>query len=557
MVQTPELLRVMARVQAMRKSLHGTGIMSRVPQKLREWRGFSTFCRQQLKVVNELDQLVPFELRWLQRQILAAEIRARRNQKKPHFIILKYRKGGVTTLEQALAYWTIWKDEHRKCLTLAHRDQDLREIFSVVGRFYDNQPNEFRHRKSFSEVSRIEFPDWDSSYIASVAGIRGTTFSRVHVSEAAHFTNLTKEHTALAKAIGPESAYVLESTPAGREGHGQPFFDAWHGAKRGKNDFIPLFFPWHSDHNNRIAIVPDDDIDRRIKEDEEAQQLMVAHSLSREQIKWWLSERRTIIAMGRSSEMIHQEQPSDDDSCFVHARDSYYDVGTIKLAERHCVPPIDIQDNGRYRIWEVPDPDDPCTYVIGADPAGGVGGDDAAAVVFNVKTGRQAASYQWNRVPPDEFGRTVLTEMGRRFANPATKQPAFIIVEANNHGHATLTGLIKMAGYPLDRIYHTIDETRVGKDGQPSQSNRAGWLNTVSSGAELTAVVGRMVREMNPRILDIEILRSIRQVGPGANGGAAFTGRDLAVAAGLAALGLPYAREDTGYAFIGGKVVKF
>lgn len=547
----------MARVQAMRKSLHGTGIMSRVPMSLREWRGFSTFCRQQLKVVNELDQLVSLELRWLQRMVLTAEIRARRAHKKPHFIILKYRKGGVTTLEQALAYWTVWKDEHRKCLTLAHRDQDLREIFGVVGRFYDNQPNEFRHRKSYSEVSRIEFPDWDSVYIAGTAGIRGTTFSRVHISEAAWFGNLTRAHTALAKSIGPESAYVLESTPAGREGHGQPFFEAWQGAKRGRNDFIPLFFPWHSDNNNRIAIVPDDDIDRKIREDEEARQLMEIHHLSREQIKWWLSERRTIVAMGRSSEIIHQEQPSDPDSCFIYARASYYDTDSIKAAERHCVSPIDTQENGRYRIWEVPDPDEPATYVIGADPAGGVGGDDAAAVVFNVKTGRQAASYQWNRMPPDEFGRTVLAEMGRRYANPSTGQPAFIVVERNNHGHATLTGLIKMAKYPLDRLYHTIDETRVDRYGQPAESNQAGWLNTMSSSADLTATVGRMVREQNPRILDIDVIRSIRQVGPGSNGGAQFTGRDLAVAAGLAAMGLPYAREDTQYAFIGGKVVKF
>jgi hypothetical protein len=47
-------------------------------------------------------------------------------------------------------------------------------------------------------------------------------------------------------------------------------------------------------------------------------------------------------------------------------------------------------------------------------------------------------------MPPDEFGRTVLGDktvgLGWRWKNAATGQPAYVMIERNNHGHATLTG---------------------------------------------------------------------------------------------------------------------
>lgn len=563
-----DALRVLARIELARRQARGIEVVQKLPEKLRTWRGFSDFCEAQLKIKpKEQDVeagesgLIPFRLRWIQRQILAAEIRARRAKKKPHFLILKFRKGGVTTLQQALSYWTCWANRHRECLTIAHEVDSTRIIFRMVTRFYDAQPAEFRHPKTSANVNHIEFPDWGSLYMAGTAGKgggkgRGATFSRLHLSEAAHYPDLSGLMGGMSESIGDTSAYILETTPNGREGKGQRFFELWDAATKGKNDFVPLFFPWHSDPLNRLPLFEPDEIDHDL--DLEALEIMNTHRLDKEQMKWWLEKRRRLNASGAGAALIMQEHPSDAESAFLWGTDGYYDRTLCINAAKRCAPPIAVEDNGRLRIWEIPDKRNPATYVIGADPSGGVGGDDCAAVIFNVKTGAQAATYKFNRIPPDDFGRFTLNELGKRWANPVTGVPAYIVVEANNHGHATLTGLLKMAGYPKDRVYHQTDEARVDEWGNLKMGDRPGWTNNITTHADLTAVVGRMLREASPLIRDDEVVQHIRRVGVSPTG-AEFTGRDLAVAAGLAAIGFPFARETQGdtKAYIGGRVVDF
>ena len=78
-------------------------------------------------------------------------------------------------------------------------------------------------------------------------------------------------------------------------------------------------------------------------------------------------------------------------------------------------------------------------YIIGADPAGGVGQDYSAAVVMT--PGREiVACYRDNRIDPGSFG-DLLFYLGRRYNN------ALLIVESNNYGAATLHQLVKM-NYP-------------------------------------------------------------------------------------------------------------
>ena len=556
--EQPKLAQLALRLEQARRLQQVKKAESRVPDRFMDWRGFVPFAREQLRIKPREDaaDLIPLELNWIQRQVVAAEIKARRRGRPPHFIILKYRKGGVSTLEQALAYWSCWKDRHRECLTLAHEPESTRIIFRIVGRFYDYQPERYRHEKTEAFVNHIEFPHWGSLYMAGTAGksggtLRGATFARVHLSEAAFYSDLGAVHTSLAESIGDTSAYVLETTPNGREGRGKAFFDMWQRAVRGESAFIPLFFAWHADPNNRVALEAPDEIDGQL--DPEARDLMQRFALSKPQMKWWLAKRRRLVADGRHASKILQEHPFDAESCFLYGSDGYYDTELCVAAERRCVEPISREDNGRLRVFELPSKDKPAAYVIGCDPSGGTGNDDAGVVILNAHTGRQAATYRFNRMPPDELGRKV-AEFGKRWANPATGTPAYIVVEANNHGHATLTGLLKLAQYPKDRVYHHTDEAKVDAYGNVSPTARAGWLNNVTTHADLTAIVGRMLREGNPALTDVEVVRSIRRVGAEGDH-AEFTGRDLAVAAGLAAIGLPYAREHGTKMYVGGQLI--
>ena len=109
-------------------------------------------------------------------------------------------------------------------------------------------------------------------------------------------------------------------------------------------------------------------------------------------------------------------------------------------------------------------------------------------------------------------------------------------MERQNHGHATLVGLKSIARYPTQYIYH---EVKITSDQQKPQ-NVAGWNHDVVGHKLLTDTVGRLVREMRPIIRDGATVQSIARVSARPEGGADFQGRDLAVAAGVAAIILPY-----------------
>lgn len=547
-------IRIAAKAEQMKRRATNDRVFLGLPSKFRRWSGFADFAPAHLSIVDQHKELLPFRLNFVQRRVVAAEIRARRARVRPWFIILKYRKGGISTLEQALSYWESWRNQHAECLTLTHDPDATRMIFRMVSRYYDHQPTRHRHAKTEAVVNHMEFRGWDSIYMAATSGkggnkSRGQTYSRVHCSEAAFYADLAGEHVAMSNAIGPESAYVLESTANGRVNRGQTFHDFWVAAKKGKNYFIPIFLAWHMDPAN-VRSFDLDELLQTLKEDKEAAELVALHKLSFAQIAWWLEERKKLIADGGSSSKIHQEHPSDDESCFIFSADSYFDAELLVAAERKCVDPLATEDNSRLRIWEVPDEDDPADYSIGADPSGGTGADDCAAVIFNAKTGAQAASYQFDRIAPDEFG-LVLAQLGWRWANPRNKVPAYLVIEANNHGHATLSAALKQAKYPKDRVYHEVDEAKVDARGEATPTDRPGWKTTITSLADMAAIVGRMLREASPVLYDRETVKSIRAVGFSPHG-AEFTGRDLAVASALAIVGIQYARDSSGFIWVDG-----
>lgn len=501
---------------------------------LRKIRHFPEFARRMLKIKDkETRRLVPFELNWIQRQILAAELRARHQGKRPWFLILKYRRGGVTTLQQGLCYHLMWSQPHTEVRTYAHRAQDTRTIFQMVGLFYDFQPHEYRHPKTQASTYHLEFPaPWYSVYLAETAGAtssgRGAGFDRVHLSEAASCPDLGMLHEGLSDTVTPEGAYVVESTPNGTTGKGADFFEAWTRAVAGESAFIPLFFPWHADPRNRSKLIVPDELGQLSAEEEHLSNL---YHLDLEQVKWWRQKRLEIVGLGRSERAVLAEHPSDPDTCFLEGGDGYYDEALVKAAESRCVEPIRTEQNGKLRIFEDPHPDG--RYLITADPAEGVGRDDSAATGWNVATGRQAFTWRFNRMPPDQFG-VRLADLGRRWRPSADSSPAYVLVERENHGHAVLIGLMQLAGYPKAEVHHEVPETHDEKKPQP----RAGWRH---NHIVLTTALGRMLREEYPVILDREVIASIRRVSLDERGTAEFSGRDLAVTAGLAAIGFPYA----------------
>ena len=526
-------------------------------------RHFPRFAREQLRIIDRRSgRLVPLELNWIQRQVLVAELRAKRAGRPPRFLILKYRRGGVTTLQQALGYWTTWAEPDSFVATLAHRTEDTRTIFMMVSRFYDRQAPDRRHRKTTAGVHHLEFPGWGSVYKAETAGasgaFRGSRLTRLHISEAAHCTDLRAVHTSVSDAI-EDRPYVMESTPNGRAGRGEAFYEFWQTAKRGESDFITLFFPWHSDPRNVVPLLEPDELGTL--SDAEAR-LKARFGLSLEQVKWWRHKRRALVADGRSASVIYQEHPNDDESCFLTSGESYYAGELIDRAYEGCrqpIPPSELTseygalwssiESGRLRIWE--EPRARARYVIGVDPAEGVGRDDTAICGVNFDTGEQAFAFHRNDIAPDLIGSEFLGHpdhgLGWLWRSSGSGAPAYVVVERENHGHAVLTGLLRVSRYPYDMVHHDVD-ARV-RDANPS--NRAGWRH---NHVQLTNEVGRTLRESFPVVRDVETVASIQNVS-NEQGTAKFGGRDLAVAFGLCAIGMTQATWPGRFALVGGQVI--
>lgn len=501
----------------------------------RNLRKFPTFAAKQLQIIHkEEGTIVPFRLRWIQWKLWQAELRARRRGVRPWFLILKYRRGGVSTYCQGRGYHMVWAHPFSKVRTYAHRQEDTRTVFEMVTTFYEYQPERHRHRKTSAGTYAIEFPDWHSDYKADTAGAtssgRGSRLNGVHLSEAAFYPDLATLHAGLNDTVAPDGFYLVESTPNGKGGKGEAFYEAWQKARSGDSAFVPLFFPWFSDPNNQTALIVPDELG---KLEPEVLALKKKHGLSLEQVKWWLQKRRELVSMGREGRAVYQEHPNDDETCFIEGGEGYYDTHLIAKAESRCIDPIRTEEAGRLRIFEEPSPDG--RYLITADPAEGVGRDDSAATGWNIKTGRQAFTWRDDRTPPDMFG-VKLAELGRRWSISPDEQPAYIMVERENHGHAVLLALMRLAHYPKNQVHHEVAETHDERQTQP----RAGWRH---NHIVLTTSLGRMLREEYPIILDREVISSIRRVSLDDKGTAEFTGRDLAVTAGLAPIGFPYAER--------------
>jgi hypothetical protein len=93
----------------------------------------------------------------------------------------------------------------------------------------------------------MTFPELTSGYKVGTAGTdeigRGDTFQYLHGSEVAFWPHADKIFKGALRAVPdvPGSEIWLESTA---NGVGGSFHEAWQGALKGQNDFLPVFLPW-------------------------------------------------------------------------------------------------------------------------------------------------------------------------------------------------------------------------------------------------------------------------------------------------------------------------
>jgi len=381
-------------------------------------------------------------------------------------LILKARQLGFTTDTCGLFFADTLLNPNTISVIVAHDADSSQRIFQIVHLFQQRLPEEEKQeigRPHILNRREIYWPKINSRFYVGTAGSltfgRGQSIDNLLCSEFAYWPKPQEALIALTEAVTPEGKIVIESTPNGIGGH---FHELWTQAKAGENGYRPHFYPWAWDVEYRLAGPPLEDIT-----DEEAQ-LMRAHNLDEEQLRWRRGKMREL------RDRFPQEYPENDVTCFLASGRCCFDPNALAGAGRRIAgepqpeqmpslpdrsgQPLAISP-ARLLIWRRPEAGR--SYVVGADIGEGlVHSDPSAACVLDEKSGNQVAELQ-GRVSPERFAR-LLDALGRYYND------AHLAVERNNHGHSTLNTLLHTTHYPA--LYHHSDYDQSGL-----QERRPGW----------------------------------------------------------------------------------
>jgi hypothetical protein len=215
----------------------------------------AAWARECAKIVDKRKQLVPLELRPWQHEF-QAEIAKQRDAGVPiRGIILKARQLGFSTDIQATFVQECTLNSYEEGLTVAQDLETAGKLFGIGHRIYHNLPPDPRVKPGLlneRDSMFVKYMRWvnGSSYNVETASDklagRGTTPSKLHLSEIAHYPEGSIE--ALLGLLNgvpdtPTSMIFKESTANGRN----HFERDWNDAVQGISGYFHIFVPWWKD----------------------------------------------------------------------------------------------------------------------------------------------------------------------------------------------------------------------------------------------------------------------------------------------------------------------
>ncbi len=426
---------------------------------------YPRFCDAYLWIRDKRGRLIPFMRNSIQKKYRTLKRRAKKFGKK-RFLVLKYRRGGITTEEQADSFYRSLQPG-QKTVTMAHTREDAQVIFQITQLYYEKLSESIKPEKTRSIQKELVYPALGSWFrIATArasASARGSTLQKFHGSEVAFWPGRQEQIDELLASITQATSHgdvVFESTA---NGHNH-FYKLWKDAKTNpESEWVPIFLPWFRDDRNYLPIITDWERDAIIQTltTEEAE-LVKRFGLTCEQIKW---RRRKQAELPR---LFYQEYPEDDESAFLHTGVSYFDKFIVAAKIKNaCRKPQKVELGGRVQIWRLPEPGK--KYVAGSDTAEGLQGDEhdkSVTCILERDTGNLCAKLTCQD-KPHEFAHNSVALCTRY-------NHAFWGIEAAQHGHAVLSTVIHDSEYPKAQIYkHKYYDSRTKK-----KYRKPGWPTT-------------------------------------------------------------------------------
>lgn len=420
-------------------------------------------------------------------------------------IILKARQLGFSTAIQIFILDSALFNEDLECGIVAQGLREAKKIFRTKILYpYSKLPDWLKAALPCVRKTTDEIEFANGSTITVSTSFRSGTVNILHVSE---FAKICAEREDKAEevvsgtlnAVHPGNIAFIESTAEGAAGH---YFDMCLEAKEISDAGLPLtdidfkffFFPWW-DEPSYVMAVPDGGLKLTRSMDKYFRSVEAALGIKipDERKAWYVAKDR------QQKGKMKQEFPSTPMEAFLTSGRKVFDSDDLNYATAGVTPPLVVYDintatNQRkvvnrkidfdqvkrsytdktskvvmnyLLVWDMPDPNK--QYVIGSDVAEGLEkGDRSSIDVVEKDTGLQVAHW-YGKISPKNLG-DMIAHVGMMY------NEAFVGVERNNHGHATLARLREI--YKLGLIY---TEEYVDRDVDDEETKRIGWHTSAVS----------------------------------------------------------------------------
>ena len=440
-----------------------------------------------LKIRNKEGKLVPFKWNPMQEKSERLIYEHQVSKGKPVRVIwLKARQHGISTYCEGKIFKKTATNPYRNALIIAHEDKATQNLFAMSKLFYESLPPLLRPMKKYSNESALVFENPTNNdeekyrnpglrskiTVATAKNVdtgRSAMIQSLHASEVAFWDNPESLMLGILQCVPdlPNTEVYIESTANGVGGY---FYDLWHKAVRGENDYLPIFLAWFENPEYSTPFESEKAKKAFMKTlDDEEKALYREFKLTPEQLHW----RRRCIAnkCNGSIEQFHQEYPSIPEEAFIASGRPKFNQQSLKKYKEKQERPImkgylEIKDkqlkfiedsSGYINIWKMPQPNK--FYVIGADVSEGLAtGDYSCAVVLDEDFDLVASWY--GHIDPDLFG-DELVKLGMFY------NEAYLGIESNNHGLTTIKSVLRKEYWNIyyQKSYDKIDEKITKKIG--------------------------------------------------------------------------------------------
>ena len=321
-------------------------------------------------------------------------------------ILLASRQVGKTTLMTIYALWVACFESDKNVVIVANKESTAKEIYKRVQMAYTELPGWLKPGVDNWGQTGAQFANGSRIWISTTTGssARGTTINCLILDELAFIEpeSILEEfwrsvYPTISRA--KTSKVLIASTP---NGTGNLFHRLVEQAGDDESEFQLETVMWNE--------IPGRD-----------ENFM-----------------KTQIAELGSIESFEQEYCCK----FLDSGDAAIDDSVFKRMAAECMEPDTIIDDGRYKLWEEPDPEK--LYVAGVDVSEGVNQDASVINILDITDLTkitQVAEWYSNTISPAEFSvkcKEILDHWGQPLA----------LIERNNQGGQVIDRLINDMNYP-------------------------------------------------------------------------------------------------------------